>query len=263
MTMPQNADIPSADIFWYDCAVLHRRLRPFGHRLAYNVAYIYANYDKLREGKNPQRLFSYNRFNLFSFYERDHGARDGSALRPWLEQHCAKVNLPRPEQIWIFTMPRLLGYVFNPISLFWLCDAQQQPYALFYQVKNTFGEQHCYAVPISGAPPFCHSALKNLHVSPFFDMQGSYRFRVTMPQQRFSLLIRYAASEGERLLATLTGRRKNFNTSTCLSIFARYPLLTVKVVAAIHWQAIKIWLKGAKFNKSPKPPDTEVSLGHE
>ena len=129
--------------------VMHRRSRPKAYEFVYRVFNIVVDIDKLRDDALGRRLFSYNRFNLFSFYDRDHGARDGSTLRPWVEKHLADAGLSHAAaHIRLLCMPRVLGYVFDPISIYYCSDPEGNLAAVLYEVKNTFGDQHGYLFPV-------------------------------------------------------------------------------------------------------------------
>jgi len=232
---------------------MHRRLRPFRHRLDYRVFYALLDLDRLDELPWPMRR---NRFGLFSFHDRDHGPADGGALRPWAEAQLAARGIAPPGgRMRLLCFPRLLGYAFNPLSI-WFCHAPDgRLAALIYEVRNTFGDRHCYVLEAgAGAGPVTQVQPKEFHVSPFIGMEGTYRFRVMPPDGRLSVLIRQSDPEGELLVAALTGTRRPMTAGTLLSAFAAHPLMTLKVVGAIHWEALKLWLKGARFHRRPEPP---------
>lgn len=228
---------------------VHARLSPFRHRFAYRLWMVLADID----APPTQRLF---RWRVLALSPRDHGARDGSALRPWVEAQLAAAGIAaRPDRIFLLAIPRLLGWAFNPISLFLCLDEAGAPFAVLYETKNTFGDQHTYVARLDArAGTHTHAARKVLHVSPFFDMQGGYRFALALDGDRLSLLIRLEAEEGPRLVATLSGRFAPLSDRALLGALAAMPLVTLKVFGMIHWQAFRLWRRGASFHRAPPPP---------
>ncbi len=234
--------------------VTHARMRPFHHRFRYRVYTGLFDLDRLDELPS---LVGRNRFGLFGFDDRDHGPRDGGPLRPWVEARLSEAGLAVPVgPIRLLCFPRVLGHVFNPLSVYFCHRPDGELAALVYEVKNTFGDQHPYVVPVDGAggPVLSHGHPKEFHVSPFFDLEGEYRFRITVPDEHLTVLIRYGAAEGERMVAVQTGRRADLTNATLVRAFAAYPLVTLKVIGAIHWEALRLWIKGAKFHPRPVPP---------
>jgi uncharacterized protein len=240
----------------YEGEVMHCRLRPRRHRFVYRVFSLLLDIDALDRLDRRLRLFSYNRFNLFSFHDRDHGARDGSPLRPWIEARLATQGIELGGgRIFVHALPRLLGYVFNPLSVFWCYGADGALRAVLYEVKNTFGGQHCYVLPVAQghAPgqPIHQRAAKDFFVSPFIGMAAEYRFNIRDPEDRLAILIRETVPEGDLLIATHTGRRRALRDRGLARAFALFPLVTLKVIAAIHWEALKLWAKGVGLQKRP------------
>ena len=244
--------------------VMHKRLRPFVHRFAYRVFSLWLDIDAVGDLSRRLRLFSHNRFNVFSFFDKDHGPRDGRPLRAYVESTLdgAGIDLDGG-RIHLLCFPRVLGYVFNPLSIYFCRHADGRLRAILYEVTNTFGDRHSYLLPVDGgrdsAEPITQACEKVLYVSPFIDMESRYRFRVKEPGERLSILIRQAVPEGEQLLATLTGKRAPLRDRDLARAFVTHPLMTVKVMGAIHWQALWLWLKGATFHRRPAPPTEPVS----
>ncbi|NBC33780.1 MAG: DUF1365 family protein [Alphaproteobacteria bacterium] len=252
----------------YRGRVYHARLKPFRHEFRYRVFSLYLDLDGIPGLARRLRLFSHNRGNLLSFHDRDHGPRDGSPLRPWIEGALAARGLDlRGGRIGVLCFPRLFGYVFNPLTIYFCHRPGDGALAaLVYEVKNTFGQQHAYVIPVTGAGrPEDEGRVveqatdKRFYVSPFIDMNCRYRFRVRPPGDRLSVLIRQSDAEGEVLVASQTGKRQRLSDATVLRAVAMHPLMTHKVMAAIHWQALRLWLKGAKFHRKPAPPAEPVS----
>lgn len=245
--------------------VMHKRLRPFGHRFDYRVFSLLLDLDELPELSRRLPLFSHNRWNLFSFHDRDHGARDGGLLRPWIEAELAARGIDlEGGRIELLCFPRVLGYVFNPLTV-WFCRHRDGSLlAILYEVRNTFGDKHGYLIPldpsrVAGAP-IRQACDKRFYVSPFIGMASHYRFHLREPDERLSVLIRQSVPEGELLLATWTGQRRALTTASLAEAFFRFPLMTFKIVAAIHWQALMLWRKGARFHRRPVPPQDDVEL---
>ncbi len=246
----------------YSARVMHRRVKP-AYRFVYRVFYLLLDIDRVDEGLSPLRLLSHNRFNWFSFHERDFGPGRDRPLRGWLEgllrEHGIELDGGR---VRLLCMPRVLGYVFNPISIFYCEHADGGLRAILCQVNNTFGERHYYLLADGGRPmayEMAHSADKVFHVSPFIGMSARYRFRFTRPCDRLSLVIREARDEHVFLTAALSGQRTRLDDRTLLAHGLGRPLMTLKVIAAIHWQALKIWFRGGRFHRKPPPPQKEVS----
>ena len=247
----------------YISNVMHRRLFPMQYRFKYRVFGLLINLDQLSKLSRLSFLLSYNRFNIFSFNDRDHGRRDGSALKQWAAEHLASQGIHNQElKIYLHCMPRVLGYTFNPIS-YWFCySTKHELLAILVEVHNTFGDQHTYYLPasnISATDSVRASKAKNFHVSPFIDMQATYQFRISQPSDTFSAMIREEQNEQLMLVAGQHGKRATISNGSLLKAFFSLPLMTLKVTFMIHWQAVKIYLKGGTFHRRPKPPVEEIS----
>ncbi len=255
----------AASLYW--CRVMHERLLPFRHKFNYRVFSLLLDIDRLPEIAGGSRLLRHNRFGLISFHDRDHGPRDGTPLRPWVEAALAQNGLQdAAARIRIFCFPRLFGYVFNPLSVFFCYDDEERLRAVLYEVKNTFGDQHGYLIEVprhSGNDTAIeHSATKQFHVSPFLPLEGQYRFRLLPPGEKVGISITQLSPSGAvQLVATQTGRRETLTDHSLLRAFIRHPLMTVKVMAGIHWEALQLWRKGAAFFRWTEPPRDAVSTG--
>jgi len=243
---------------------MHRRLIPFRHRFAYRVFSLWLDLDELPALSQQLRWFSHNRFNLISFHDRDHGRRDGGPLKPWVEGLLAERGMTiHGGRVAMLCFPRVLGYAFNPLTIYFCWDGTGELRAVLYQVKNTFGEQHCYLPPLaprqSSQALIIQSCDKRFHVSPFIGMAATYRFRLQEPDDRLSIMIRQATPAGELLQAVHSASRVRLDDAALLRVWVTHPLVTVKVIAGIHWEAFKLWLKGARYHSRPAPPKVEVS----
>lgn len=244
----------------YRGRVRHQRLAPFDHGFTYRVYYALFDIDRLDEIASRLRLFSVDRWNLFSVARSDHGPANGDPLRPWADRIFggAGVDLDGGP-IMLLTHPRVLGYVFNPISIWYGYDRAGTLRGVLYEVRNTFGDRHTYVVPVD-ATGLRHTTQKRLHVSPFNDMDDTYRFTVTEPGDHLALAIDEHNAEGRLFRAGLALSRIDLSDWNLARLFATHPLLTAKVISAIHWQALKLWLKGAKYQPVPEPPAHEFTI---
>lgn len=247
----------------YAGTVAHRRLRPKPHRLRYRIFSLLLDIDEIPALCGRSRLLSHRRFNLFSFDERDHADGSGASLRDWAERHLKHAGIDvEGGQILLLAMPRVLGYGFNPISV-WFCYRRSgRLAALLDQVHNTFGERHTYLIPTDGSsePEISQTCEKALHVSPFMTMNMRYEFRVHPPDETISLAIRGGDADGALIVACFAARRRELTDAVLLRAFLGTPLLTLKVIGAIHWEALRLWLKGVRLQPRPPAPGNLVSI---
>jgi uncharacterized protein len=250
------------DAALYPARVMHRRhVKPF-YRFVYRIFYVLVDIDRLDAIAAGSRWFSVDRFNLASLRRRDFGDQSGD-LRGWAERTLAAFNVRLAGgRIRMLALPRILGYGFNPITL-WYCDhADGSPRAVIAEVHNTFGERHHYVLASDGKPlayDAVHAKEKCFHVSPFFDLVGRYHFTLSSPDDRLRVLIHETRDDAPLMDATLAAERHDFTDRILLSHILRMPWMTVKVALGIHWEALKLWLRGAKFHRKPPPPDHETS----
>lgn len=250
-------------VLLYNSEVMHRRLFPVNYRFSYRIFNLLIDVDRLAQADGSSRLFSINRFNLFSFHASDHLPEGGHDLRQWAEKALAEFGIDRkPAKIQILCLPRILGRVFNPLSIWYCSDENGEPIAIICEVRNTFGEKHHYLLHQDQQPmiwPVRQHHAKEFHVSPFIGMQADYEFRISQPLDRATVGIREYQDNKLMLVATLVGHRKPFNSWNLIIQSLRVPLQTVKVLAAIHWHALWIWLAGAPFHFKPAPPEKEIT----
>ena len=232
-------------------SVMHRRLRPAQHRFVYPVFGLLLPLDRLDQADAP--FFSVNRRNLFSFRYADHGARDGSHPLPWIRALLAREGVVADGEIWLQCFPRMLGYVFNPVS-FWYChDRGGALRAVLAEVNNTFDERHNYLVAHADGRPIrdreALEARKVFHVSPFMAVQGHYRFRfhARPDDPRRLARIDHADADGDLLHTAISGTAAPLTGARLMGAFFGYPWMTLGVMARIHWQALRLWLKRMPF----------------
>ena len=249
--------------FLYASRVMHRRLIAPLYRFVYRLFHLLLDVDRIDELAARLRLVSRNRFNLVSFHDRDHGAGEPGGLRAWAERMLAAEGV-RLEggRIRLLCLPRILGFGFNPIAI-WYCEHRDGTLrAVIAEVRNTFGERHSYLLASGGRPMTYEGTYgkdKCFHVSPFMDLVGRYEFRFAEPAQTVRVLI-HETREGVPLLdATLAGERRALTDGALLAQVALMPWMTLKVVAGIHWEALKLWLRGARFHRKPEPPALEYT----
>ncbi len=235
--------------------VSHRRHVAPLYRFRYRIWMLSLDLDRLEQLN--LRLFRHDRAGLVSLRSRDHGPRDGSTLRPWVERQLARAGLGAfSARIRFMLIPRVLGYAFNPIALYFCYNAAGRLGAVLHQVKNTFGDQQPYVLPVDQAQGLIRQASpKRMHVSPFFDLQGGYRFALTRPDftegGAFALSIRYGLPDSPRLTAHMRLVAKALTDSALLRQLVVMPMMPMKVIAAIHWEALKIWLGGGRYHPAP------------
>lgn len=251
----------------YRGEVTHRRLRPRAHRLRYRVFWMLLDLAEIDGLDRRSRVFSRNRFNWLSFHDRDHGDGSGEDLRPQIEAYLARAGVAIGEgSIRLLTLPRVLGYVFNPISLYYCHQPDGRLVAMIYEVSSTFGVRHSYVIPIPEADQaegrIRQGAAKALYVSPFMEMEMDYAFRGQAPGDALAMTIDGLDAEGVLITARMAGVRYPLTDRALLAALLSLPLLTVKVVAAIHWEALKLWIKGVGLTRQPPPALEPVSIQH-
>jgi len=245
----------------YVGTVVHRRLRPRSHYLRYAAFWMLLDLDEIGEFDRALRLFSRGRFNAVSFCDTDHGDQSGEPLRLQIERHlrAAAIDL-NGGAIRLLCMPRIFGYAFNPLSIYFCHRSDGALAALLYEVRNTFGERHSYLIPVEPRPGTVvrQSCDKSFYVSPFLDMKLRYEFRVLPPGPSISVVVAARDDEGTTIVASLSGRRRALTDAALLRLLLHMPFLTLKVIGAIHWQAVNMWWKG--FALKPRPPKPAVAV---
>lgn len=246
----------------YVGCVAHRRLRPRAHRLRYRVFMLLLDLDEAPLLSKSLRLLSIGRFNLFGFRSEDHLFGRTGSLRAEAEDILRKAGMePDGGPIRLLTMPRILGYGFNPLSIFFFHRADGAMRAILYEVRNTFGERHCYLFPVSTQQSVQHHACdKEFYVSPFMPMDMTYTFHIKAPAETYAISISVADKDGPTLSATQKLQRRALDDRALLRVFITHPLLTLKVIMGIHYEALLIWLKGVGLHVRPPPPERPVTI---
>lgn len=248
----------------YSGSVRHTRITPIDHDFEYRVYYTFLDVDELAGLDRDLRLFSIGHFNLFSFHPEDHGVDDISLIRPWVEDLLAPAGVSlEGGPIRLLSLPRVLGYVFNPLSVWYCYGPDETLRAVIHEVRNTFGDRHLYVVPIRDAADLRHGFDKRMHVSPFNDMEQRYEFTLTEPGPRLAVAIAQDEGDGTILRAGLRLSRIPMSDRNLLRLFVTRPLVTLRVIVGIHWQALRLWLKGARYRPRPMPPSFEVTIVNE
>ena len=235
----------------YTGTVIHKRLKPKIHNFNYKVFSLLIDLSEIDLLHKTLRLFSYNKFNIISFFNKDHGPRDGSSLKNWVVDNLKKNNIESNEvKIKLLCYPRIFGYVFNPLSIFYVYDKNSDLIAILYEVKNTFGEQHSYIFKTKKEQNLIqHVCKKKFHVSPFIEMNCVYFFRLLKPGNKISVIIDVQDSEGKILYASQDGVKSELNNNNLFKSYLKHPLMTFKIILAIHFEAFKLWTKGIKYIK--------------
>ncbi len=251
-------DTPCLHSCLYQGEVMHARQQPVEYAFRYGVFSLKADLDQIQTEASKLRWLGFNRFNLVSFHERDYGPRDGSNLRVWVGKFLAEYGIERPARVELLSYPRILGYAFNPLVMWYAYDQHNRLTALIAEVSNTFGQWHHY---IAKVPPglvlepgqtFKAEADKVFHVSPFIDMQARYHFRLQLPTDHYLIHIRETRQDRAFFQASQSGKCLPLHNRNLLKLAGLAPLRMFKVIGLIHWWALKILLKGGKFHRTPK-----------
>jgi len=245
----------------YKGFVTHRRFKPLRHYFSYKTFSVLFDLTELEDLHKEIGIFSFNRFNIFSFYNKDHGSRDGSNLTEWVKTNLKKYNLNfRVSKIKLLCFPRIFGYVFNPLSIFY-CYDEDVLKAILYEVKNTFNEQHTYVFSVNNSSKIItQQCNKKFYVSPFIEMDTFYNFRLTEPDENIRILIKQTDKEGKILVACQMGRKQNMSLKQLLINFFTHPMMTFKIMISIHYEALRLWKKGAIFKKRKVKIKNNISL---
>ena len=231
--------------------VIHKRFKPKKHFFKYKVFSLLIDLSEIDQLEKNLNIFSYNKFNILSFYDTDHGLRDGSSLVQWVKENMIKNNINTDGiSIKLLCYPRILGYVFNPLSVFFIYDKNSNLISILYEVKNTFDEQHTYIFKLEKSDQLIeHNCKKKFYVSPFIEMDCRYFFKITKPSEKILIYIDQYDNEDKLLVALQEGKRISLNNKNLTKNYFFHPLMTFKIILAIHFEAFRLWIKGVKFVK--------------
>jgi DUF1365 family protein len=251
-----HGDAAEAAAALYFGEVMHARLKPVGHRFNYRVMSLLIDLDRLDAADRQSRLFGINRKALYSLNEADHGDRDGSSLRLYVQRRATGHGIDLTGgRVLLLCYPRLLGYTFNPLSVYFCYRPDGGLALMIYEVRNTFGDIHAYVLPVQpdeiSDAGLRQAQGKLFYVSPFIDMAMRYHFRVSMPGERIKLRILETDGDGPLLAATFHGSRRDLTAASLLRALFALPLVPFKILAAIHWEALRLWLRGVRLVPRP------------
>ena len=247
-------------ISFYRGPVMHQRMRPVSHRFSYSVFSLLIDLDALDQIDRQSPLFSVNKFNLMSVYERDHGPRDGSSLASHARKLFKKAGLQLDGgRIRLLCYPKILGYVFDPLSVYFAYDEQERLMGLLYEVRNTFGEHHTYVAPLKPGEQteagIRQESPKRFFVSPFNPVEMAYRFRIHPPDETVGVRILVTDQDEPVMAASFHGSFLRFSTRSLLRLCLTIPFLTLKIIVGIHIEALRLWMKGLRLRARPAPPE--------
>ena len=249
-------ELVSKSLRLYIGKVSHQRFFPISYRFIYRIFSIAVDIDKLEEAFSQSRIISLNKWNLLSFYQKDFGSKGKISLRNWADQSLKKAGInSKVEKIELFCFPRILGYTFNPLSI-WYCYKNDKLIAAILEVRNTFKESYSYIINFCTKSSITGHASKSFHVSPFINMNSNYKFKLKITQSSRTISIHQYQNDELLLVANQFTKEVPFTSKSLLSAFFSIPLMTWKIIIMIHWQALKIWLKGAKFHTHPSKYDS-------
>ena len=242
--------------------VIHKRFKPKIHFFKYKVFSILLDISEIDILDKSLKIFSYNKFNIVSFYDADHGPRDGTSIKEWVIKNLNDNRINTENiKIKLLCYPRIFGYVFNPLSVFFIYNKKSELISILYEVKNTFGEQHTYVFKTKENENYIkHTCKKKFHVSPFIEMDCTYFFKILKPSEKISVIIDQYDEEGKLLYASQDGDRIELNNKNLVLSYLRHPLMTFKIIVAIHFEAFKLWTKGIKFVKKRLKIKNNISI---
>lgn len=250
--------------YLYRARVMHNRLSPKKHRFHYNVFLFCLDLDAMDADLGAIRFASRNRFNIFSFYDRDHlqpeGTAGGKNVREQLNEYLRRNGVEKaPARVLLLTNLRLFGYVFNPVSFYYCFDENDVPICAVAEVQNTFREMKLYFLGRScfTGDAFHLRVVKYFYVSPFIDHDAEFDFSLALPGEKMNIRID-DYKNGERFfISTLTGEKRTLTGSRLLAYFFRFPFITLQIIILIHWNAMRLWLKKIRFYRKKELPELQ------
>lgn len=247
----------------YQSVVVHKRFAPKVHGFRYKVFSLFLDLDDLGSADTEGGwAFGVNRRALLSFWDKDHGLGDGKPAGAWARGVLSQADIAWDGSgLHLLCFARMWGVVFNPLAIYYATNADGGLAGILYQVSNTFKERHSYVLSGDGTQVAQHGIDKGFHVSPFMDMAQRYEFRLAVPNDKLSVIIEEFSSRGKTLIAAQTGTKRPFTKGSLLKVFARHPLMSLKIITAIHYEALHLWRKGLRYYKKPKAPETPVTVG--
>ena len=247
----------------YECEVVHQRLHPKRHSFSYRLFFLDIDLDELPELHRRLWGFGHNRFNLFEFRDRDHLDLGRASLRENLEAYLEEhgITLPEGSRLRLLTLPRIAGYIFNPVCFYFISDSEGRPLHALVEVCNTFKELKPYLIPAPDKPDsFRLRAPKNFYVSPFSSLDTQFDFRLRVPDDAIEIHIDDLEGDRTTLVSWIRGKRRVLNNRRLLICAIKYPLLTAQVVIKIHWQALQLWRKRLPFYRKAENPELQTDL---
>jgi DUF1365 family protein len=232
--------------------VMHRRVRPRIHNLRYSVFTLLLDLDEMQSLDQSLRLFRYNQSGILSFWDKDHGDGKSGDLRTWVDDQLRDAGrLEADMNVQVLCYPRIFGYVFNPLTVYFCYSASGDLRAILYEVSNTFNERHTYVIAVEdgASGPIRQGCAKELYVSPFIPLDCWYQFHIEPPREKLLIRINESDADGPLLTASFSGERTALTDGSLLKALLRYPLMTLKVTLGIHWEALRIWTKGVKVHR--------------
>jgi DUF1365 family protein len=242
----------------YTGLVSHARVKPRKHKLAYKIFMLLIDLDELPNLK--LKTLGVGRFNLFGFDPKRFGDSSGRPLKAQIEATLAEAGIAHGGAVRMLAMPQILGRAFNPLTVYFCHEPNGALSAILYEVNNTFGERHSYLIPAPNAALIKQGCAKEFYVSPFMDMDLSYAFRILRPEERVLVAVDTNDAEGLILSASFSGERRPLTDGALVKAWLTHPWMTIGTIAAIHYEALKIWLKGEKVRARPPLPGRAVTV---